>query len=198
MPSAKDTKTGAVEPAICEIALSADQLLRALLGLPSHQRLSILDSCNARDASARFLIAGFDPFEIIEARGSKLRVTQRGQSGEQVLPGDALKSLDERLARYLAPPHAPPPPPHDDLPATGACIATFSYELGYQLERLRLRAGRELADEPDMVLAFYDTLVIHDYARGVTRVTSVGGRKRLDETVGALTKALNANDVFES
>jgi len=65
MLGAKDTKSGACKPTVCEIALPADELLRALLGLPSHQRVTILDSCNAREAAARFLIAGFDPFEII-------------------------------------------------------------------------------------------------------------------------------------
>src|SRR3954471_19582545 len=116
MLGAKDTKTGAGQPPVCEITLRADELLRALLSLPSHQRVSILDSCNAREVAARFLIAGFDPFEIIEARGPELRIKRRGENIEQVIVGDVLKILDERLAKYHVPYSMP-----DDLPAAGAC-----------------------------------------------------------------------------
>lgn len=193
MPGAKSIKTEAVGPTVREVALSAGELVRALLCLPSEQRVSVLDSCGARGAAARFLIAGFDPFEVVEARGRELRVVRRGQQGEQVFAGDALNLLDERLAKYHLPASAP-----DGLPATGACIATFAYELAHQLERLRLRSQVESSDEPDAVLAFYDTLVVHDYARGATRIASVGGERRVGETLATLAEALGAKIDFES
>jgi len=180
-----------LQPTICEIALTADELLRALLCLPSHRRVAILDSCHARDDSARFLIAGFDPFEIIEARGRELRITRRGQLEEETVIGDALRILDERLAQYHLSQTA-----SDNLPAVGACIATFSYELAYRIERLRVRSKQEMPDEPDAVLAFYDTLVIHDYARGVTKFVSVGDEKRVQETRETLGQALKTGDDF--
>ena len=189
MLGTNNTKTGAGQPTICEIALPADELLRALLSLPSLQRVSILDSCNRREIAARFLIAGFDPFEIIEARGPELRIKRRGENIERVVVGDVLKILDERLAKYHVPYSMP-----DDLPAAGACIATISYELAHKIERLRLSSQYELRDEPDAVLAFYDTLVIHDYARGVTKIASVGSEQRAGETRAALIEALNAQD----
>src|SRR5947199_4344665 len=99
MLGTNNTKTGAGQPTICEIALPADELLRALLSLPSHTRVSILYSCNRREIAARFLIAGFDPFEIIEARGPELLDKRRGENIEQVIVGAALKILDERLAK---------------------------------------------------------------------------------------------------
>jgi para-aminobenzoate synthetase component 1 len=191
MLGAKDTKAGAVKPTSYEIALPVDELLRALLSLPSQQRVSILDSCHAGEDAARFLIAGFDPFEIIEARGRELRITRRGEQSEEVIAGDALKMLDERLAKYHQPSALP-----DNLPAAGACIATFAYELGHKLERLRLSSKHESPDEPDVVLAFYDTLVIHDYARGVTRIASVESEQRILETKEILIEALKTKDDF--
>ena len=172
-------------PTVCEIPFSADNLLRALLALSPELRLSLLDSCGARDSSARFLIAGFDPSELIEARGNQLSIRRRNERQAFIQPGDALDTLDRRLAEYYV---AGPPPEH--LPAAGACVATFSYELVHQLERLRFNSARRMSDEPDMVLAFYDTLVIHDYRNAVTKLTSVGGPQRLAETAEALNHAL--------
>jgi para-aminobenzoate synthetase component 1 len=179
------TKAEDVTPAVCEIPFSADTLLRALLALPPTLRLSLLDSCGARDSSARFLIAGFDPCELIEARGNQLSIRWRNEKQVLIQHGDALATLDERLAKYYVP---GPLPEH--LPAAGACIATFSYELVHQLERLRLNSARHVSDEPDMVLAFYDTLVIHDYRSGITKLASVGGPQRLAGTAEALNDAL--------
>jgi para-aminobenzoate synthetase component 1 len=174
---------------LCDVSfsaeVSADNLVRALLSLSASRRVSILDSCGARQPSARFLIAGFDPFEIIEARGAEMRSTLRGEHAEQVTNGDALEVLDERLAKYHVRQQLP-----EHLPVAGACIATFSYEFANRLERLRLGVQPRTSEEPDVVLAFYDTLVIHDYRNGITRIVGVGDPQRVAETAEALTEAL--------
>ncbi len=179
-----NTKKRWVKPTVIEIPLSADKLLRALFALSPHRRLSLLDSCGARDTSARFLIAGFDPFEIIESRGAEIKISSRGENDERVVSGNVLDALDERLAEYNVQYALP-----ENLPVAGACLATFSYELGNQLENLRLNSALRVSDEPDVVLAFYDTLVIHDYRSGITRIVGVGDTQRLDETYEALTEA---------
>jgi para-aminobenzoate synthetase component 1 len=185
MRSIPGTKKRAVTPTVCEIPISVDDLIHALLSVSTYRRLSLLDSCGARDPSARFLIAGFDPFEIIEARGVEIRHALRGERDERVTNNDVLDALDEHLAEdsfeYLLPKH---------LPAVGACIATFSYELVHSLERLHLKSAPRISDEPDAVLAFYDTLIVHDYRSGITRIVTIGDEQRLDETSEALTEAL--------
>ncbi len=170
-------------PVVCELPLSADDLVRALLGLSPHRRVSILDSCGTHGSAARFLIAGFDPRELVEARGRQIHLSSLGQRSERVISGDVLAVLDERLAAYSVSCPAPAP-----LPAAGACIATFSYELVHQLERLN--SERRISDEPDVVLAFYDTLVIHDYLQGRSSIISVAGERRLWETFEAINEAL--------
>lgn len=159
--------------------------MRALLSLPSHRRLSLLDSCGARGPSARFLIAGFDPFEVVETHDRQITITRRGEKNRLVMQGSALDLLDERLDEYHVRQGLP-----SQLPAAGACIATVSYDLIHQLERLRLGFAPRLSDEPGVALAFYDTLVIHDYESGLTHAVTIGDQRRLAETIEALTEAV--------
>jgi para-aminobenzoate synthetase component 1 len=167
-----------------EIEIAPDRLLQALLQLDAERRVHILESCGARPPDARFLIAGFDPFEIIEARGSRLRITRRDTAADEFVKGDVLALLDERLQSYYA-----PPSPSFDVPATGACIATFAYELAQRFDRLRIKRARHEITEPDAVLAFFDTLVIHDYERGRTQLVSRAGPERLEQTLDAINDA---------
>ncbi|HLL15531.1 MAG TPA: aminodeoxychorismate synthase component I [Pyrinomonadaceae bacterium] len=178
---------------VLELPFTADELLRALLGLAPERRAQILDSGGARGADeARFLIAAFDPFETVEARGAELLIERRGEAGARVERGSLLSLLDERLARYRVRRGA-----RDDvsqLPvAGGACIASFAYDLARQFERLRSVAPASLAaPEPDATLAFHDTLVVHDYARGRTHLTSLAGEEQLESARAALDEARRA------
>jgi para-aminobenzoate synthetase component 1 len=177
-----------------ELPFTADELLRALLQLAPERGVQILDSGGARgeEDEARFLIAGFDPFETIEGRGSEWSIQVRGERAARVERGSLLTLLDERLARYRvqtevqtearATAHLPV--------AGGACIASFSYDLARQFARVRSSAPRTPAvPEPDAVLAFYDTLVIHDYARNSTYLTSLRGEEQLARATDALEEA---------
>lgn len=172
-----------------ELQLSADELTRALLRLDESRRVQMLDSCGARGRGSRFLIAGFDPFETIEAHGPVLsRFDRDGRNDLRLDSTDVLSVLDERLARYRVRKAS-----DSEAPASGACIATFSYELAHSFEPLRSRLRSvETGDEPDAVLSFYDTLVIHDYARGLTEVVSVNDDARRLAQVLELLQAASA------
>lgn len=171
-----------------EIPFPIERLLGALLNLQPSRRVSILDSCGARAPDARYLIAGFDPFEIIESHGRTVLITRprAGESG--ALRGNVPELLDERLRAHRAPLQA-------HLPVTGACIATFSYDLGRMFERLRPKASPPLSLEADAFLIFYDTLVIHDYLRDTTELVSVAGDERLDECQQALSDAASLPEI---
>ncbi|HZG54424.1 MAG TPA: anthranilate synthase component I family protein, partial [Pyrinomonadaceae bacterium] len=186
----RDANNITMRPAatVLELSFTADELLRALLQLAPERRVQILDSGGARGADeARFLIAGFDPFETIEARGDELIIRRRGETSAGVERGSLLSRLDERLARYRVRARA-----HESqLPvAGGACIGSFSYDLARGFQRLRSHAPASLAaPEDDAALAFYDTLVVHDYARGFTYLTSVAGEEQLARARAALDEA---------
>lgn len=151
--------------AVCPLVLDADKLIGALLSLAPARRLSLLDSGapntdrDARDG-ARYLIAAFDPFEIVETDAYD-------HAGANVL---------DTLDRSLRDHSVAPVPSSDPLVLPGACVATLAYDLVRGFERLRTRplAARH---EPVAVLAFYESLVIHDYARAKTYVTSRAGAR---------------------
>jgi para-aminobenzoate synthetase component I len=174
--------TTVTEFAAREIDLPVEELLQRLLNLEASRRVSILDSCGARPPDARYLIAGFDPFEIVEARGDRIQIS-RPHLEDEVVRGDVLEILDRRLESY----HSPAQP---DSPVAGACIASFSYDLARSFERLRTPAPPASTHEPDAVLAFYDTLVVHDYLQGSTKIVSCAGDARLEE----FQESLSATD----
>lgn len=162
-----------------ELPLNADALIAALLRLDSSRRLSLLDGgapfSQHNQNTARFLIAGFDPFEIVEVRGRNLRITDaRGNVSHVRVETDAMTLLDERLDAYRQPSPLVADAKRFPLVIPGACIATLSYELTQRLDATRAMQTPEPSadDEPDAVFSFYNTLVIHDYARGTTYVTS--------------------------
>jgi para-aminobenzoate synthetase component 1 len=176
-----------IQSQVREIQLAPDELVRRLIALHPHRRLSLLDSCGA--TGARLLIAGFDPFETVEVSGSTARISLRDEAEDSVTPASALSLLDQRLAQYAAPSSS-----DSALPA-GACIATLSYELVHQLERLRSNPFKQDEHtepdnftEPDVTYAFYDALVVHDYAEHKTFIVS-GEAGRVSETEEALHDA---------
>ncbi len=196
MSKARDIISRRGAAVVRTLALDADELLRALLNLDPSRGVQILDSGGVRGDDARYLIAGFDPLVTVEARGRELHIRTRDRAAISVEHRSVLALLDEWLAQYRQRPDttttttAAAPP---RLPATAACFVTFSYDLARRFERLRTAAAPATGDvEPDATLAFCDALVIHDYARGETFITSIAGTQRLDETCRTLDEARRA------
>jgi len=207
MSTARATKanqTMATTPLARAIDVNIEELLRALLALPAARRLSLLDGGSAPLAGwagGRFLIAGFDPFEVIETHGALMHVSHRNDNAIHVQPEAALELLNARLHEFH---HSQRHAQIAHVPFAGACIATFAYDYARRIKLLRnaflTSPGASLDDdaEPDAVLAFYDSLVIHDYARGTTYVTSTGGADRLERTCEVICEALRSGRVKDS
>ena len=142
-----------------EISLSADQLVSALLNLPEEKNLCLLDSCGVSHLGSHLLIAGIDPIEILEISESDAEKT--------------LKILDEKLSR-------------ENL----AAFLTISYDFGLKLNRIAPRRKEFSAfDEPDVFMALFDCLIVHDYDTSKTFLT--GNENRFDEIETALTNSPN-------
>ncbi len=84
--------------------------------------------------------------------------------------GETLRLLDEKLAGPYA------------------AVFSLSYELGRKLQRTGLP---QPTAEPDLFLALYDTLVVHDYSTGSTWVT--GREDKAAEMAGRLVEARTAD-----
>jgi para-aminobenzoate synthetase component 1 len=152
--------------------LSAEELITALLELDPARRACILDSGGARGDDARLLIAGFDPFETVEAYGDELHVRTQNDRLAMIKTGSVLAFLDERLASLHVEFESA-----RELPAGGACIAALSYELAKQFGKPSRHVRVRTTANPDAVLAFFDKLVIHDYVTAETLLVG-NGRSR--------------------
>jgi para-aminobenzoate synthetase component 1 len=122
-----------------EINISAEDLVKALLSLDASANLCLLDSCGVGYGNSHLLIAGIDPVEICRIEGL---------GGEETLA-----TLKQKLAAH----------------PKSAAIFTISYDLGLKLENINTRHP-ELPGfpEPDIYLAFFDTMIVHDYRQRKT------------------------------
>lgn len=177
---------------IVGIEIPVDDLLDNLLRLDAKRRVSILDSSGAGRDGARYLVAGFDPFETVEAYNDELHIRRCNEATTSIERGSVLSFLDARVQKYKSS-HASSARRRSPLTplASGACIATFSYDLVRCFERLRSAAPPATQDEPDAVLAFYDTLLIHDYAQNRTQIISSGGRERVEQMLSSMSGTPN-------
>jgi para-aminobenzoate synthetase component 1 len=165
-----------------ELEIDAGDLVSILLSLDPSRRLSLLDGCGV--PGGKRLIAGFDPFEVIEVRDGYAQVSRRDSDGEGLVESDALSLLDARLASYKTAPR------EDTYYPASACIATFSYELVHQLERLRSPSKNINGErEPDAVFSFYDALIVHDYETETTRILTTDESGRLDHIESIIRKS---------
>jgi para-aminobenzoate synthetase component I len=107
----------------------------------------------------RFSYAGAEPFLTLTARGRQCCIQENGQT--RVLEGDPFLVLQSLLDRCRA--HAPA-----GFPAfPGGAVGYFGYELGSLVERLPDTPADDLG-LPDMVVGFYDVVLVFDHVRGET------------------------------
>jgi para-aminobenzoate synthetase component 1 len=122
-----------------EINLSAEDLVKALLSLGAKADLCLLDSATATHGNSHQLIAGIYPIEICRI--------------EDQNAGETLAILERKLKAH---PNA-------------AGIFTIAYDLGLKLENIPARHnGIKDFREPDIFIAFFEGLIVHDYTLGKT------------------------------
>ncbi len=138
---------------------NADELIVSLLSLPETEKVCLLDSCGVDYSGANLLIAGINPLETYEISGENASET--------------LRFLDDKLSS-----------------GNLFCIFTISYEFGLKLEKIipREKTHRDF-DEPDVFLAVFDCLIVHDYKTRETFLT--GNEKRFSEIEAKLASARN-------
>ena len=124
-----------------EIKLSADQLIASLLKISETENVCILDSCGVSHLGSHLLVAGISPVELLE-----------------ISEESAAKTLKVFNRKSNIKDHA--------------CIFTISYDFGLKLENIKPRPKQFTnINEPDIFLAVFDTLIIHDYDQNKTSIT---------------------------
>lgn len=126
---------------------------------------SFLDSGTDAGKLGRFSFIGLDPFMVVESKGEDIKVlTQDGTEAVKSNPFVFLKSL---LYHYKTESLA------GDIPFTSGCIGYFSYDLRYFIEELPSISGDDIRT-PDMLLSFYDIVVIFDNLLKKAYISSSG------------------------
>ncbi len=121
-----------------DLDITADELVSALLNLAHSETVCILDSCGVGHLGSHLLIAGIDPVETLELKNRDADET--------------LSLLDRKLS------------------GDTASIFTLSYDFGRKLLDISSSVGSlnstEATSEPDIFLAQFDVLIVHDYDAG--------------------------------
>ena len=121
-----------------KIEITADRLVSSLLRLAEFKNVAILDSCGVGRTESNLLIAGIEPVEV-----------------HAISNDDAVETLsffDEKFGSKNL-----------------AAIFTISYDFGLKLQHIeRQPKGSNSHSEPDIYLALFECLVIHNYDSGQT------------------------------
>ncbi len=151
-----------------EIKISSDSLVLSLLSLSNFAKVCILDACNDSYLNSHLLIAGINPVETLQISGD-----------------DSEKTL-ESFNKKITQPNL-------------AGIFTIAYDFGLKLEKMVVRKKEfSTFPEPDIFLALFDCLIIHDYS---TRKTFLDGNcQKFDEIIKQLLsiKSNKKNNFDES
>lgn len=126
-----------------EINLSASELVNALLSLDDDAGLCLLDSATATHGNSYQLIAGIFPVETYRVENENAEET--------------LRFLGSKFAQHQ----------------NCAAIFTISYDFGLKIENITTRhRGMEGFPEPDIFIAFFKNLIVHDYSSEKTFIAS--------------------------
>ena len=132
-----------------EIQITADELVAALLKLSEQKQVCFLDSGGVSHLGSHLLIAGIEPVET-------LNISNKNAS-------ETLELFNKKLSQ-----------------PDSAYIFTISYDFGLKLENIESRKKEFPAfPEPDIFLAAFDCLVVHDYTAGKTYLS--GNEKKFYE-----------------
>ncbi len=149
-----------------EIEFSADKLVSALLNLSEQEPVCLLDSCGVSHLGSHLLIAGIKPLETFEITNDDSRRT--------------LDFLERKFSETNL-----------------AFVFSISYDFGLKLENIKPRAKEFSAFvEPDVFLAVFDCLIVHDYDTGKTCLT--GNEKKFDEIERSLRERKATNFEIDS
>lgn len=122
------------------IDITADRLISALFAISKSEQIAVLDSCGVGKTGSNLLIAGIAPVDELEIFGSD--------------PLESLRIFDEKLNS-----------------ANLSAIFTISYDFGLSLDKIRPSSRTTKKSlEPDIYIALFDCLVIHDYDNGRTAI----------------------------
>src|SRR5262245_2653931 len=127
--------------------------------------------------SGRYSFLGSNPYAALIARGPQLSLWRENK--EKTFRGNPFDVIAELLAERAV--------ENDrDLPLPGGAVGAFGYDLAQHLEKLPHKAEDDL-DFPDLVLGFYDRVVVVDHRDRKARIIELEDRERFRRAIDART-----------
>ncbi|NCA11847.1 anthranilate synthase component I, partial [bacterium] len=152
--------------------LFADALtpLSAFARIDGGESGCLFESVVGGEKVGRYSFLGADPFMVLEARGTTVRIS-RGGATETVDCADPLEELRRRMDEFR-PVRLPELPPF-----TSGVVGFAAYDAIRYVEKLP-DAPRDDLGLPDLCFAFYDRLLVFDH---VTKTLDVVVLARIDD-----------------
>jgi anthranilate synthase component 1 len=149
---------GNLVPVYAELTADYETPLSAFHKISDGCHSFLLESAESTDRAGRYSFIGSNPRAIIEARGTKVKITENDQPKEfESESGDPLCELEEFMRRYQ--PVAGP-----ELPVFyGGAVGYLSYDAVRYFESSIPEAPPDELDLPDMLFMITQTVIIFDH-----------------------------------
>jgi len=145
-----------------DIACSPEKVFEAF---KDEKNSIFLDGGMDHSGQGRYSVIVTDPFMVFRSKGRKITIERSNKA--EVLDGHPLTQLKNFLYKYRV-----KPIPHLPVFTSGA-MGYFSYDLGWQLEKLPNVAVDDLGLD-DIHLGFYDRSIVFDNLKKKTYIISTG------------------------
>jgi para-aminobenzoate synthetase component I len=117
-------------------------------------------------------LIGVDPFLMIKSEGNRVSLEEDGRI--KTIDGNPLDILQEKLNLYKI--------EREEIPFVGGGVGYFSYELAHLMEKLPDTVKKDV-DIPEMVMGFYDGVVIIDHKEDKKYIGAIGFKENIEEII---------------
>jgi para-aminobenzoate synthetase component I len=131
-----------------------------------------LDSGMDEKKLGRYSFIGVDPFLMIKSEGNRVSLEEDGRI--KTIDGNPLDILQEKLNLYKI--------EREEIPFVGGGVGYFSYELAHLMEKLPDTVKKDV-DIPEMVMGFYDGVVIIDHKEDKKYIGAIGFKENIEEII---------------
>ena len=139
-----------------------NDLMSAVSKFLDEPHMALLDSSQLDDNS-RFSYLTCDPFAVVSSKGNVVRINRLGKI-EEIYgdPWTVLKDVFKDLLDQKT---------DSKGPFLGGGIGYWSYDMGRILEKIP-ELSSDINEYPDMNIAFYDWVLIHDHETGIVSLST--------------------------
>lgn len=139
-----------------------------------------LDSGMDSEKLGRYSFIGVDPFLMIKSEGNKVILEEDGNV--KIIDGNPLDILQEKLDLYKI--------QREEIPFVSGGVGYFSYELAHLMEKLPNTVKKDI-DIPEMVMGFYDGVVIIDHRDNKKYIGIAGFKENIEEIRKKIENSIN-------